>query len=105
MKIQSTFTVILEADDENAEFVFKKPKANDILAARLETPNDLKSNFHMLTNDLVSVKGLYDEAGGEITAESIRSLDLDLITISAIIEGYNQAAYPKAKVDQEKKTF
>lgn len=105
MKIKSTFTVVLESDDgENAEFVFKKPRANKILAIQASESKDIKDNFFMITEDLVSVKGLYEEDGKEVTKETLGNLELDMTTLMAIIHGYNQAAYPKKEEDQEKKT-
>lgn len=102
MRIQSTFTVTLESADENAEFIFKKPKANKIYELQ-KVEDDVKRNFYMLTDYLVSVKGLYDEDGKEITVDAIKDLDLDLTTIRAIVEGYNAGAFPKSEQDPEKK--
>lgn len=101
MKIKSTFTVTLEDPDGNAEFVFKKPKANKILD--MQSSTNVRDNFYMLTEDLIAVHGLYDEQGNEVNAEQIHNLELDLITLQAIIEGYNAAAFPKKNQDQEKK--
>lgn len=103
MKIKSTFKFVLEPHgEEPAEFVFRSPKANTILKLQGDS-DDPKKNLYMLTDDLVSVKGLYNEDGSEVTAKDISSLDLDYITIRAILEGYNQAAFPKKAEDLEKK--
>jgi hypothetical protein len=102
MRLKSTFTVTLESPDGNATFVFKKPKANKIFAAKTEE-NDVKANFYMLTEDLVSVDGLENEDGSKVKVEDLKSLDLDFATLRAIIEGYNAGAFPKIEQDSGKK--
>lgn len=108
MKIKSTFTVSLEDKESgvNAEFVFKKLRANkilgDVVSASDSNEEILRKRWRAIKEDLVSVSGLYDE-DGEVTADKLRDLDVPLDTLNAIVLGYNLAAFPRPEQDSEKK--
>lgn len=109
MIIKSKFTVTLKAenaDECEAVFEFKKPKANRILALQAEdVKDDVRKQFDTIMADLVSVKGLLHEDESQVTIKQIQDLDLDLNTIVAIVAGYTLGAFPKKnEEDQEKKT-
>lgn len=107
MKIKSTFKVILESDDGNAELTFKKPPINDFLDRQVNegekiSPIQLKKLFASTLEDLIDVKGLEHEDGKAVTPEEVKGLGLDLDTCLAIIVGYN-AGLNKKSGDPEKK--
>lgn len=107
MKIKSTFTVKLEAPDEQpAIFTFKRAKLNDLLTEAVDDdakgPDALRARLAIIFDYLIKVEGLEDENGVQLTVDQIKGLELDLVTINALVKGYN-AALGDAGGDIEKK--
>lgn len=107
MKIKSTFKVVLESEDGNAELIFRKPKINEFLERQVNegekiSPIQLKKLFTSTLGDLVDVKGLEHEDGRPVLPDEVKDLNLDIDTCLAIIAGYN-AGLNKKSGDPEKK--
>lgn len=119
MSLKSTFTVSLDIPEaKDAVLEFKKPRANAYFKRALEKPGEkpesdedkiraalageVEARRDILTNQLVSVKGLKEDEK-EITKEQLANLDIDLVTLNAIIIAYNLGAYPR-KPESEKKS-
>jgi len=85
MKLPSskTFIVTIESEDGNAEFTFHEPKANEIY---LKQKSEKK-----IVDDLLEVKGLYNENGEAVTVDEIKSYGPPVSFMSALFIAYEEA--------------
>lgn len=104
MIIKSTFKVVLESEDGDAEFVFRKPWLNRImdLTNKERSGGMQKADFFMICEDLISVSGLKREDGSEVGVEDLKALNVETDIINMLIAGYNAVLYPKVTADSEK---
>lgn len=101
--------VELESPDGNAILTFKKAKLNELLDSQSKldsTSNQIdrvRLSFEQVLSRLISVEDMQDENGEPVTAERIKALDFDPVTMNAIVEGYNIALGIDAKPKAEEK--
>lgn len=112
MKVRTTFNVSLERDGEQPViFTFKTPRLNEIHKDNLlykrmksEDPGAVtEARIEMvlsIVNRCVSVQGLYDEAGNELSPSDVG--DLPASIVAALLEAYQKGSAEAVNEGNEK---
>lgn len=106
MILREKITVEIACEgSEPARITFAKPRLNKVLenaALDTSTADGARESYSRLAGQILEVQGVKFEDGTELTADSMKSLDIPLDFMLEVLRAYNKATSPAPEAGEKK---